>query len=181
VQPRHAHDGRVGIVASNLWLDMNDPAAYRFINETVLFGGFMPNFEERTYASKAGDPPARYALVEDTGSGLNVLALYNDAVLNFVIDYTAGSITGSLTGTLAPGSPKPWEATQYFTSFDPIQQDGTSAEGPWAGFEIDVARTPNPDSSRISVTVLIPEPSSVALAAVGLVGLLGHATRRRRR
>ena len=139
-----------------------------FTLDTSLAGGDLffssATDEHRTYRNGLA------TIFEETAPGVfTELASYTDGVF----DYLTGSIVNAFTGTLEPGSLSIFPTMWSGTSFDPINEAGTSALGPFGAFSVTTSMEVDTELEGS-----IPEPGAVALFALGLVGT-GLAVRKR--
>ena len=144
-----------------------------FTLDTSLAGGDLfftsPSDEHRTYRNGTA------AIFEEVAPGtFTQLASYSGGVFDIDIDYLTGSITNAFTGTLDPGSLSIFPTLWSGTSFDPINEAGTSLLGPFGAFSVTTSMEVDNESEGA-----IPEPGAVALFALGLIGT-GVAVRKRR-
>ena len=143
-----------------------------FTLDTSLAGGGLfftsATDEHRTYRNGLA------TIFEETAPGVfNELASYTGGVFDIDIDYLTGSITNVFTGALEPGSLSIFPTMWSGTSFDPINEAGISALGPFGAFSVTTSMEVDTETEGA-----IPEPGAAALFALGLLGT-GLVARRR--
>lgn len=143
-----------------------------FTLDTSLTGGDLfftsASDEHRTYRNGLA------TIFEETAPGVfTELASYTGGVFDIDIDYQTGSITNVFTGVLEPGSLSIFPTMWSGTSFDHIDEAGTSALGPFGAFSVTTSMEVDTETEGA-----IPEPGAIALFALGLLGT-GIAVRRR--
>jgi len=110
------------------------------------------------------------AIFEETAPNIfNQVASWSNAIFDIDIDYSDNSITNTFTGTLDPGSLAFFPTVWTGTSFDPVDVAGTSAQGVFGSFSV---------TTQFDVETAIPEPESLLVFVIGLIGL--RTVRRRR-
>jgi hypothetical protein len=112
-------------------------------------------------------------IFEETAPGVfSLIGELTDLVMQVDIDYSTGAIVSTTTGTRSAGTPAFFPELWVGTSFDPIDNAGSTAEGVFGRFSATTSMEFDTEG------LLLPEPAMLALFGLGLVGI--GAIRRRR-